>query len=123
MTPEQHCMVLTQNHTEHVTAYITRLCNLLGRTEAEDLIALYWTARKNKYDHDTARTIVLVTMNLLPYEDYLRCYVLKSSSPFSLICDHGLVSDVPSGTAPVSSDTKDGGVAVVPESKPGENDE
>ena len=123
MTPDKHCLTLKQTHTEHMEAYVLRLCKLLGRTDAEDILALYWHARGNKYDHDTARTLVLVYMNLIPYEAYLRCYVLSGTSPFTLNYELGSDSAAPLVDVMDSLDITAGDVTPVLTSEPGTIDE
>lgn len=113
MTPEQHFWVLKQHHEVKDEMYFIQVACTF-ELDGNELIRLFEDAKKAGYEKRVAREIVLAAYHIVPYEEYLRCYVLSGDTRWRMLrsseiaSDVGSVSSVASGVVAESFATKDG---------------
>lgn len=113
MTPDQHFRSLKHSHEVTIEMYLIQIACTF-ELNGNDLIQLYYDARAANYTKEVAREIVLADYHIIPYEEYLRCYVLSGTTKWRLRTSAvGSASAVASEDAPDASASKDGDVSTV----------
>lgn len=123
MTPDQHFWALKQNHEVSDETYYIQLAATF-ELNSLDLIHLFEDAKAAGYNKNDARTIVLAQYNIIPYETYLRCYVLSGTGNFRLkTSGDGSGYVAASAAAPAALVPTAGSVETVPNSLDGMNEQ